>query len=56
MAVLWVTPQDCSGWGAREIIRDSAWAVHLDEMPTEEIARLVGKSASEALGKVGSLA
>jgi hypothetical protein len=55
VAVLFITPQRCSGWGAREIIRESAWGIHLDEMPTDEIARLVGKSASEALGKVGSL-
>jgi len=55
VAVLWITPRGCSGYGAREILRDSAWGIHLDEMPTDEIARLVGKSASEALGKVGSL-
>lgn len=55
VAVLWITPRGCSGYGAREILRESAWGIHLDEMPTDEIARLVGKSASEALGKVGSL-
>lgn len=55
VAVLWITPKGCSGYGAREILRESAWGIHLDEMPTDEIARLVGKSASEALGKVGSL-
>lgn len=55
VAVLWITPKECSGYGAREILRESAWGIHLDEMPTDEIARLVGKSASEALGKVGSL-
>ena len=55
VAVLWITPQNCNGYGAREILRESAWGIHLDEMPTEQIATLVGKSASEALGKVGSL-
>ena len=55
VAVLWITPKGCSGYGAREILRESAWGIHLDEMPTDEIARLVGKSASESLGKVGSL-
>lgn len=55
VAVLWITPRGCSGYGAREILSESAWGIHLDEMPTDEIARLVGKSASEALGKVGSL-
>lgn len=55
VAVLWITPQNCNGYGAREILRESAWGIHLDEMPTEQIASLVGKSASEALGKVGSL-
>ena len=53
VAVLWVTPQGCYSWGAKDIIRDSAWAVHLDDMDTAEIAKLVGKSASEALAKVG---
>jgi len=55
VAVLWITPKNCYSLGAREIISKSAWGVHLDDLDTTEIARLVGKSASEALGKVGSL-
>ena len=55
VAVLWITPKDCYSIGARSIIRESAWGVHLDNLDTAEIALLVGKSASEALGKVGSL-
>jgi len=55
VAVLWITPTGCSGTGARAIISSSAWGVHLDNLNTTEIARQVGKSASEALGRVGSL-
>jgi hypothetical protein len=55
VAVLWITPKNCYSYGAKEIISSSAWGVHLDEMDTEQIALLVGKSASEALARVGSL-
>ena len=55
VAVLWVSPRGASAWGAREIIRESNWGVLLEDLEVKEIARLVGKSASEALGKVGSL-
>jgi hypothetical protein len=55
VAVLWITPRGCHSYGAKHIIAKSAWGVHLDELDTAEIARLVGKSASEALGKVGTL-
>lgn len=55
VAVLWITPKDCYSYGARQIISESAWGVHLDEMDTAQIALLVGKSASEALAKVGTL-
>lgn len=55
VAVLWITPKDCMSYGARHILGDSGWGVHLDNLDTAQIATLVGKSASEALGKVGSL-
>lgn len=55
VAVLWITPKDCMSYGARGILAESAWGVHLDNLDTAQIATLVGKSASEALGKVGSL-
>jgi hypothetical protein len=55
VAVLWITPANCQSYGARHIISSSAWGVHLDDLDTAEISRLVGKSASEALGKVGTL-
>jgi hypothetical protein len=55
VAVLWITPKACYSYGAKQIIASSAWGVHLDELDTAEIARLVGKSASEALAKVGTL-
>jgi hypothetical protein len=55
VAVLWITPRDCMSWGAKQILAESAWGVHLDNLDTAQIATLVGKSASEALGKVGSL-
>lgn len=54
VAVLWISPEGTSSWGAREIIRETGWAIHLDNLEVSEISRLVGKSASEALGKVGS--
>lgn len=55
VAVLWITPKDCMSYGARGILAESAWGVHLDNLDTAQIATLVGKSASEALAKVGSL-
>jgi hypothetical protein len=55
VAVLWITPKGCYSHGAQRILTDSAWGVHLDELDTAEIARLVGKSASEALERVGTL-
>ena len=55
VAVLWITPKDCMSYGAKHILAESAWGVHLDELDTTQIAMLVGKSASEALGKVGTL-
>jgi hypothetical protein len=55
VAVLWITPKDCYSLGARHIINGSGWGIHLDNLDTNEIASLVGKTASEALGKVGSL-
>lgn len=55
VAVLWITPKECMSYGATDIIRQSAWGIHLDKLDTEQIATLVGKSASEALAKVGNL-
>jgi hypothetical protein len=55
VAVLWITPKGCHSLGARHILGSSAWGVHLDSLDTTQIATLVGKSASEALAKVGSL-
>tara|TARA_B110000977_G_scaffold195439_1_gene273884 strand:- start:6260 stop:8110 length:1851 start_codon:yes stop_codon:yes gene_type:complete len=55
VAVLWITPKGCHSYGARDIISKSAWGVHLDDLETDQIATLVGKSASEALARVGSL-
>jgi len=55
VAVLWITPKDCYSIGAKHIINGSGWGIHLDNLDTNEIASLVGKTASEALGKVGSL-
>lgn len=53
VAVLWITPKDCWGYGAARIIESSAWGVHLQDLDTDQIALLVGKAAAEALGKVG---
>jgi hypothetical protein len=53
VAVLWITPKDCWGYGAARIIESSAWGVHLKDLDTDQIALLVGKAAAEALGKVG---
>ena len=55
VAVLWITPKGCYSYGAKEIMQKSAWGVHLDDLETDQIATLVGKSASEALARVGSL-
>ena len=55
VAVLWITPKHCYGNSAGYIIREAGWGVHLDQMEVGEIAREVGKSASKALGEVGTL-
>ncbi len=55
VAVLWITPKDCYGSTASHLIRQAGWGVHLDGLETDQIATMVGKTASEALGKVGSL-
>jgi hypothetical protein len=55
VAVLWITPKGCMDIGAREIIEKSAWGVHLTDMDTEQIAMSVGKSATDALNRVGNL-
>lgn len=55
VAVLWITPKDCYSYGAKNIISESAWGIHLDDLDTTQIAMLVGKSASQALAKVGTL-
>lgn len=55
VAVLWITPRDCYSYGAKDILASSAWGIHLDNLDTAQIATLVGKSASEALAKVGTL-
>lgn len=55
VAVLWITPKDCYGYTAGQLIREAGWGVHLDQMEVGEIAREVGKSASKALGEVGTL-
>jgi hypothetical protein len=54
VAVLWISPEGTSSWGASGIISSAGWGIHLDQLEVAEISRLVGKSASEALGKVGS--
>jgi hypothetical protein len=56
VAVLWITPKGCWGFGAARIIENAAWGVHLQELDTAEIALLVGKAAAESLGKVGGRA
>jgi hypothetical protein len=55
VAVLWITPKGCVDSGARSIIGQAAWGVHLTEMDTNEIAMSVGKSATDALNRVGNL-
>jgi hypothetical protein len=55
VAVLWITPKGCMDYGARGILDEAAWGVHLPEMDTNEIAMSVGKSATDALSRVGSL-
>jgi hypothetical protein len=56
VAVLWITPKGCMDYGARGIIEEAAWGVHLTEMDTNEIAMSVGKAATDAMNRVGSQA
>jgi hypothetical protein len=55
VAVLWISPKGCDPRGARGIVESSAWGVLLTDMDTNEIAMSVGKSATDALNRVGSL-
>lgn len=55
VAVLWITPKACHDTGARHIIRQAAWGIHLTDLDTAEIAMSVGKAATDALGKVENL-
>lgn len=52
VAVLFITPKDCYGTGAQDIVRGTH-AVHLNGMEVGKIALEIGKSASDALAKVG---
>lgn len=56
VAVLWITPKDCWGYGAASLITESAWGVHLNGLDVSDIALSVGRAAAESLGKVGSTA
>ena len=55
VAVLWITPKGCMGYGARSIIEQATWGVHLTDLDTAEIAMSVGKAATDALDRVGNL-
>lgn len=52
VAVLWVTPKGAYGSPASDLLRESGWGVHLDDLDTSEIANQVGKSATNALARV----
>lgn len=54
VAVLWITPEYCFGEPARWKIDQAKWGIHLNQMQVAQIATEVGKSASQALAKVGS--
>ena len=54
VAVLWITPKNCYDAGARRIIREAAWGVHLRDLDTAEIAMSVGKAATDAMSEVES--
>jgi predicted nicotinamide N-methyase len=56
VAVLVISPKGCDPRGARSIIAEAAWGVHLTEMDTDQIAMSVGKAATDALNRVGNLA
>jgi hypothetical protein len=53
VAVLWITPQECSGGGAEELIGKNLSAQHITTTDTQSIAREIGKSATKALEKIG---
>ena len=52
VAVLFITPKDCYGTGAQDITRGTH-AVHLNGMEVGKIALEIGKSASDALARIG---
>lgn len=53
VAVLWITPKGAYGSPAEEIIDRIGWGVHLADMDTNQIASVVGSSATKALARVG---
>ena len=56
VGVVWISPKDTWSWGAKEIIKETAWGVHLDQLDVSHIATLVGKAAAESLGRVSAAA
>lgn len=53
VAVLWLVPQTSYGYPAKNLTEKAGWGVVADELDVAQIASVVGKTATEALARVG---
>lgn len=56
VGVLWVSPQGCWSQMASNLVERTGSGVHLNDLAVGEIATAIGKSAIEALSKIGGRA
>jgi len=53
VGVLWVTPKECSGGGAEDLIGKSSSAQQVTTTDTKSIAREIGKAVVKSLERIG---
>ena len=53
VAVLWLVPKTSHSYPARNLTASAGWGVVADELDVAQIASVVGKTATEALARVG---
>lgn len=53
VAVLWLVPQECYSYPAKNLTAEAGWGVVADELDVSQIASVVGKTATQALARIG---
>jgi hypothetical protein len=53
VAVLWLVPKECHSYPAKNLTAEAGWGVVADELDVSQIASVVGKTATQALARVG---